>query len=413
MESKPSEEVYDMKANEKSNNISESDKPSSSEIKSESQDISLQNLETEVTAKRSLDNETAEDADDEIRRKKRKDGEGKESGGRNGNTAGSRFSAGSRSCGTGNNKCPKNANANDSKNGSSSKCQERRSPASPKSGNKSGSIDSDGDPEEIRKVGEGVWTPGPKVPPLKIVIPQQNTSAEQEQGTRNGKNGTTRHQALPYVVASSEAGESNGPSPQPSPPDISSRSDDRKDGIIDEQRGNHHQRVLRSSHRSAPSPSADRSSNSSSPQQRQSPPPELPIPPQTDAVIPTSNPDRSQDMGERGPVDQAETILPQDVNSAPNAVQQQPPSNELHPRKRKMKQSKESQSTTAANVSITATSTTENLDSGAITTEVHPHEQPITNCYQLFLNIRKQVKCVKMNADFLIYCFLLPIKNTC
>lgn len=23
--------------------------------------------------------------------------------------------------------------------------------------------------------------------------------------------------------------------------------------------------------------------------------------------------------------------------------------------------------------------------------EVHPHEQPITNCYQLFLNIRKQV----------------------
>jgi hypothetical protein len=22
---------------------------------------------------------------------------------------------------------------------------------------------------------------------------------------------------------------------------------------------------------------------------------------------------------------------------------------------------------------------------------VHPHDQPITNCYQLFLNIRKQV----------------------
>lgn len=24
--------------------------------------------------------------------------------------------------------------------------------------------------------------------------------------------------------------------------------------------------------------------------------------------------------------------------------------------------------------------------------QVHPHEQPITNCYQLFLNIRNQVK---------------------
>lgn len=24
--------------------------------------------------------------------------------------------------------------------------------------------------------------------------------------------------------------------------------------------------------------------------------------------------------------------------------------------------------------------------------EVHPHDQPITNCYQLYLNIRKQVQ---------------------
>lgn len=28
--------------------------------------------------------------------------------------------------------------------------------------------------------------------------------------------------------------------------------------------------------------------------------------------------------------------------------------------------------------------------------EMHPHEQPITNCYQLFLNIRKQVGLLKM-----------------
>lgn len=59
---------------------------------------------------------------------------------------------------------------------------------------------------------------------------------------------------------------------------------------------------------------------------------------------------------------------------------------ELHPRKRKMKPSKEAQqaaATAAANEAAEATSTGP---------EIHPHDQPITNCYQLFLNIRKQVK---------------------
>lgn len=46
----------------------------------------------------------------------------------------------------------------------------------------------------------------PKVPPLKIVIPQQSNSGDAgDSGTlRNGKNASTRsHPALPYVVASS------------------------------------------------------------------------------------------------------------------------------------------------------------------------------------------------------------------
>jgi hypothetical protein len=64
----------------------------------------------------------------------------------------------------------------------------------------------------------------------------------------------------------------------------------------------------------------------------------------------------------------------------------QPPSVDLHPRKRKMKQSKESQGSAAT------TSTSEPSESTSSTTEVHPHDQPITNCYQLFLNIRKQVR---------------------
>ncbi|CAG9853995.1 unnamed protein product [Phyllotreta striolata] len=52
---------------------------------------------------------------------------------------------------------------------------------------------------------------------------------------------------------------------------------------------------------------------------------------------------------------------------------------ELHPRKRKMKQNKEHQPPQHAESSESSE------------TQVHPHEQPITNCYQLFLNIRKQI----------------------
>lgn len=58
---------------------------------------------------------------------------------------------------------------------------------------------------------------------------------------------------------------------------------------------------------------------------------------------------------------------------------------ELHPRKRKMKPSKEAQQAAATAAANEAAETT---NTGP---EVHPHDQPITNCYQLFLNIRKQV----------------------
>lgn len=47
-----------------------------------------------------------------------------------------------------------------------------------------------------------------KVPPLKIVIPQSSASEQETGGNRNGKNSSQRSQALPYVVASSNTGES-------------------------------------------------------------------------------------------------------------------------------------------------------------------------------------------------------------
>lgn len=91
-------------------------------------------------------------------------------------TASTAKSSGAASLPSGDKKSPPNSAAN-----------------SPKASSK-GDSESDSD--------EGKRDPGPKVPPLKIVIPQHSTG-EQEQGTRNGKNGNGRHQALPYVVTSS------------------------------------------------------------------------------------------------------------------------------------------------------------------------------------------------------------------
>lgn len=93
--------------------------------------------------------------------------------------------------------------------------------------------DSDGE-EGVKNV----ESPGPKVPPLKIVIP----SLESEQGVRNGKCGAARHSALPYVVASATPTTSPPPSDAHTPPPAVLDSE-----LTEEQRS--HQRVLRSSHR--------------------------------------------------------------------------------------------------------------------------------------------------------------------
>lgn len=74
-----------------------------------------------------------------------------------------------------------------------------------------------------------------KVPPLKIVIPQ-TTGGEQETGpSRNGKNSSQRtHQALPYVVPSSNSSDSNDKetaSGTTSPTENVNKSDDKRDGV--------------------------------------------------------------------------------------------------------------------------------------------------------------------------------------
>lgn len=70
--------------------------------------------------------------------------------------------------------------------------------------------------------------------------------------------------------------------------------------------------------------------------------------------------------------------------SISNSNTSTPATVELHPRKRKMKPNKDQ------NIPQQMHDTPET----PTISEVHPHEQPITNCYQLFLNIRKQV-CIR------------------
>lgn len=82
---------------------------------------------------------------------------------------------------------------------------------------------------------------------------------------------------------------------------------------------------------------------------------------------------------------------------APNAAPPPPPAPapvELHPRKRKMKQSREQ---------TNAQTQQQNADNGDSSAEargeVHPHDQPITNCYKLFMNIRQQVRVSLVSVD--------------
>ncbi|XP_066256045.1 ankyrin repeat domain-containing protein 31 [Euwallacea similis] len=169
-----------------------------------------------------------------------------------------------------------------------------------------------------------------KVPPLKIVIPQ-SASSEQETGTsRNGKNSSQRsHQALPYVVASSNSNDSTDketPAGGSSPEALNGLKDGEKK---EPQNAQSDEQV--SEQKQEPEPSASMSTSTT------------PVPPPP----------------------------------APAPV-------ELHPRKRKMKQREQAQVQQQA------------ADNGESSTEargeVHPHDQPITNCYKLFMNIRQQIE---------------------
>ncbi|KAK3913205.1 Ankyrin repeat domain-containing protein 11 [Frankliniella fusca] len=370
-----------------------------------------------------------DDGDDETRRKKRKETENsskensrnstpRPTNGRNGSATSDKSKP---ATGKISNNVASKPNTNQEKNpelksGTSSGSNSPKPTGSGSSVPSSGSKSVEGDSEDTQGGKGGSETVGPKVPPLKIVIPQQSATLEPEPGTRVGKNGTSRHhQALPYVVASSNSNDSapekeGGGSGSASPTD----SLEKKDSALTEDQRSAllHQRVLRSSNRpgnGGTNPSGSRSSSptagsvggeDTSPQQsrQQSPAPvenaAASAPETTSAPSPGKLSSTSSVTPATTVVDdkqgQTETsAVPPQSTPAPSS---QTSSMELHPRKRKLKPHREQ-----APPPVPSTGNSESTEPTYTTTEVHPHEQPITNCYQLFLNIRKQIERRRKN----------------
>ncbi|XP_051174316.1 uncharacterized transmembrane protein DDB_G0289901 isoform X3 [Leptopilina boulardi] len=450
-------------------------------------------MTTSPSSKRPFEGDANDDQDDENRKKKRKDGEnpkdnvkggasGRQGTGRSGANAGEKCTkSGKQGLGatSGKNNQSSGSTNIDRKSPSAAAAAAAAAASSASSPKPSGGTVTSGlnpktttttpaphesDSEDGGDRSKLDSNSAPKVPPLKIVIPQSTTS-EQEQGNRNGKNTSNRSHQLPYVVASSNSNDSTekdqnqSASGTTSPTEAgttgggtggssgtASKAEEKKDfaGALhgEERSSTHHQRVLRSSHRgnggngsanskessssssassssssqlagngnysnSSPLPgaSADRSNNSS-PQ----PTPEVgnseanktqsnDTTTTTNTKIGTSekveknsdNIKAQKDNGNNESMENSSTMTSSSSTSSSSSssttstnITTTAPV-ELHPRKRKIKPNKESQqsSVTAANETSEATS------SGP---EVHPHDQPITNCYQLFLNIRKQIE---------------------
>lgn len=59
---------------------------------------------------------------------------------------------------------------------------------------------------------------------------------------------------------------------------------------------------------------------------------------------------------------------------------------ELHPRKRKIKTNREPSAASSADIKDA------NSKDGEKTESLHPHDQPFTNCYQMYVDLRKQIE---------------------
>ncbi|XP_037720471.1 ankyrin repeat domain-containing protein 11 [Drosophila subpulchrella] len=242
------------------------------------------------------------------------------------------------------------------------------------------------------KSNDSLYNGGLKVPPLKIVIPQQNCSIDTEGNVlRTGKVTASRNAALPYVVSSNSdsidtvlTNQSISPheSPQKSNSICSTVLDDKNIKLFNDEKN---LRVLRSSHRTGVT-SVERSSNNSSPQMQSS----SPSPASSnhandpaDVKLPYGNM-TSSPIPQGHQFDQ-ETItnVPSPSTSSTSSSKEINPSNvDLHPRKRKIRPKNTDDSSKNSNAA----------DSGVNSEESHPHDHPFTNGFQMFLSIRRQIE---------------------
>jgi len=230
---------------------------------------------------------------------------------------------------------------------------------------------------------------GPKVPSLKIVIP---TAVDADMGIRSyGKNRSHNYTALPYVVPSEES-------------QIASKSLQKaiSDTICVEEQKSLQTRVLRSSNRYG--------SNSSGTPSRSTSPiiPDEQLGQTTSPGAVTVNavsgnssspPATRSEKSENilaivsGDNKQAATSAAVTVTTVSSGVS----GNELHPRRRKLKASRTE--------SKTSDSSAPNVTVVPILCDTTCEPVPVTNCYQKFLDIRKQVNWLNNNIFNCSFCF--------
>lgn len=136
-------------------------------------------------------------------------------------------------------------------------------------------------------------------------------------------------------------------------------------------------RVLRSSHRGQ-SNSADRSSNNSSPQLQNS---ASPSPAGTNNEEKEKSKDNSSSA--TSPANQSAS---EEAAVPPPAPVTTTSTTEMHPRKRKIRQNREQAAAAAAEEKHKAE---EKPDTSA--SDASCHDQPFTNCYQMYVNLKKQI----------------------
>ena len=162
------------------------------------------------------------------------------------------------------------------------------------------------------------------------------------------------------------------------------------------------QRVLRSSHKLAHGSNSNEGVSTGSPPQQQQPPQPTQSQSQPQPPQPVDNPETgatstnetttlpvamsSETESDHSMCNEHETNVSLNHSNIIGASS----SVDIHPRKRKLKQSKDQ--------------TTNNFQDPVdplTNYPIHPHDQPITNCYQMFLDIRKQV-----TASIMVICGL-------